>query len=80
MATMASQKPLVLILGATGNTGSSIVNGLLTSGNFVRITLLITTKVLPVLTRLFLHLARRCYRAPLLSHEARRHRPARSGH
>ena len=50
MATMASQKPLVLILGATGNTGSSIVNGLLTSDNFVRITLLITTKVLPVLT------------------------------
>ena len=33
---MASDKPLVLVLGATGHTGRSIVDGLLKSGNFVR--------------------------------------------
>ncbi|KAI0364823.1 NAD(P)-binding protein [Pilatotrama ljubarskyi] len=33
---MASAKPLVLVVGATGFTGSSIVKGLLDSGNFVR--------------------------------------------
>ncbi|KAI0657640.1 NAD-P-binding protein [Cubamyces menziesii] len=31
---MASERPLVLIAGATGRTGRSIVNGLLASGNF----------------------------------------------
>lgn len=31
--------PLVLVLGATGKTGRSIVNGLLASGNYVRLTL-----------------------------------------
>ncbi|KAH9888499.1 NAD-P-binding protein [Cubamyces lactineus] len=31
---MASERPLVLIAGATGRTGKSIVNGLLASGNF----------------------------------------------
>ncbi|RPD58088.1 NAD-P-binding protein [Lentinus tigrinus ALCF2SS1-7] len=31
---MASDKPLVLVVGATGSTGSSIVDGLLKSGNF----------------------------------------------
>ncbi|RPD52588.1 NAD-P-binding protein [Lentinus tigrinus ALCF2SS1-6] len=31
---MATNKPLVLVLGATGGTGQSIVNGLLKSGNF----------------------------------------------
>ncbi|KAI9063942.1 NAD-P-binding protein [Trametes sanguinea] len=31
---MSSQLPLVLVLGATGNTGQSIVKGLLASGNF----------------------------------------------
>ncbi|KAI0359474.1 NAD-P-binding protein [Trametes cingulata] len=31
---MASDKPLVLVVGATGYTGSSIVKGLLESGNF----------------------------------------------
>ena len=30
-----SLKPLVLIIGATGLTGESIVQGLLDSGNFV---------------------------------------------
>ena len=33
---MASNKPLVLVLGATGQTGQSIVQGLIKSGNFVR--------------------------------------------
>ena len=32
---MSSPKPLVLVLGATGTTGASIVKGLLASGNFV---------------------------------------------
>ncbi|KAH9888501.1 NAD-P-binding protein [Cubamyces lactineus] len=31
---MASDRPLVLVLGATGHTGGSIVNGLVASGNF----------------------------------------------
>ncbi|KAI0706011.1 NAD-P-binding protein [Cerioporus squamosus] len=31
---MASDKPLVLVLGATGHTGQSIVDGLVKSGNF----------------------------------------------
>ena len=35
---MASQKPLVAVLGATGNTGKSITNALLASGDFVRLT------------------------------------------
>ena len=34
---MASQKPLVAVLGATGNTGKSITNALLASGDFVRL-------------------------------------------
>ena len=33
---MNSSKPLVLVVGATGWTGTSIVQGLLKSGNFVR--------------------------------------------
>ncbi len=33
---MATDKPTVLILGGTGYTGQSIVDGLLKSGNFVR--------------------------------------------
>ena len=33
---MASDRSLVLVLGGTGYTGQSVVNGLLTSGNFVR--------------------------------------------
>ena len=32
---MSDNKPLVLVLGATGRTGQSIVNGLLKSGEFV---------------------------------------------
>ena len=31
-----SPKPLVLVVGATGQTGKSIVDGLLKSNNFVR--------------------------------------------
>ena len=37
---MTSQLPLVFIVGATGWTGTSIVQGLLKSGNFVRISYL----------------------------------------
>lgn len=33
---MVDKKPLVLVLGATGNTGRSIVDGLLKSGQYVR--------------------------------------------
>lgn len=33
---MASDNALVLVLGGTGLTGQSVVNGLLKSGNFVR--------------------------------------------
>ncbi len=33
---MATQKPTVLVLGGTGRTGRSIVDGLLKSGDFVR--------------------------------------------
>ena len=36
---MANDKPLVLILGGTGHTGQSVVDGLLKSGNFVRVQL-----------------------------------------
>lgn len=35
-SAMASDKPLVLVIGANGRTGASIVDGLLASGNFVR--------------------------------------------
>lgn len=37
LTAMASQKPLVAVLGATGNTGKSITNALLASDNFVRL-------------------------------------------
>ena len=33
---MASDNALVLVLGGTGLSGQSVVNGLLKSGNFVR--------------------------------------------
>ncbi len=33
---MTNDKPLVLVLGGTGLTGKSVVEGLLKSGNFVR--------------------------------------------
>lgn len=32
-----SQQPLIIIVGATGRTGGSIVNALVKSGNFVRL-------------------------------------------
>ena len=36
-SNMSGSKPLVLVLGATGQTGRSIVNGLLKSGEFVSV-------------------------------------------
>ncbi|KAL1679502.1 hypothetical protein EV122DRAFT_263509 [Schizophyllum commune] len=36
MSESSESKPRVVVIGATGSTGTSIVNGLLRSGNFVR--------------------------------------------
>ena len=52
-------KPLVLVLGSTGNTGQSVVDGLLKSGNFVRCCLLFPFTIGP-LTHAPLQLACRC--------------------
>ena len=35
MSASSESKPRVVVIGATGSTGTSIVNGLLRSGNFV---------------------------------------------
>ena len=42
---MATQKPLILIVGATGTTGKIITNALLASGNFVRAPIHMITEV-----------------------------------
>ena len=36
MSDSSESKSRVVVIGATGSTGTSIVNGLLRSGNFVR--------------------------------------------